>query len=87
MISCREVLEALSDHLDDGAAATLRRELEAHIDECRTCRVIYDTARRTLRIVTEAGTFEIPESLSERLLGRTMAAVDASRKRRGRPAS
>jgi len=78
MINCRKVLETLSDYLDDEVALATRRDLENHLAECRTCRVIYDTARRTLRIVTDVGTFEIPEDVSERLLRRTMAGLDAA---------
>jgi len=78
MISCRKVLETLSDYLDDDVALATRRDLEAHLAECRTCRVIYDTARRTLRLVTDVGTFEIPAEVSERLLRGTMARIDAA---------
>jgi predicted anti-sigma-YlaC factor YlaD len=82
MLTCREVLEALSDYLDAGVAA-LRRDLEEHLAVCKTCRVIYDTSRRTLRIVTEAGTFDLPEEVSERLLAKTMAGVESARRRPG----
>jgi len=83
MITCRKVLEALSDYLDDGLAAAVRQDLEAHLAECRTCQVIYDTSRRTLRIVTDVSTFEIPGEISERLLRNTMAGVRGARNRSG----
>jgi len=78
MINCHKVLETLSDYLDDDVALETRRDLETHLAECRTCSVIYDTARRTLRIVTDVGTFDIPEAVSERLLRKTMAGLDAA---------
>lgn len=78
MINCRKVLETLSDYLDDEVALATRRDLETHLAECRTCKVIYDTAKRTLRIVTDVGSFEIPTDVSERLLHATMAKIDAS---------
>jgi predicted anti-sigma-YlaC factor YlaD len=80
MLSCKEVIEALTDCLDDAEALALRRDLEAHLHECKTCRVIYDTSRRTLRIVTEAATFDLPGEISDRLLKKTMAGVEAARK-------
>ena len=78
MINCRKVLETLSDYLDDDVALATRRDLETHLAECRTCQVIYDTARRTLRIVTDVGSFEIPTEVSDRLLQATMAGLDAA---------
>jgi predicted anti-sigma-YlaC factor YlaD len=80
-MNCRQVLEALSDYLDDDAAAAVRADLEAHLHECRSCTVILETSRRTLRIVTDVGSFDIPQDLSERLLRQTMAALPPSTKK------
>jgi predicted anti-sigma-YlaC factor YlaD len=77
MMNCHKVLETLSDYLDDDVALATRRDLEIHLAECRTCKVIYDTAKRTLRIVTDVGSFEIPTEVSERLLEATLARIDA----------
>ncbi|HYV17994.1 MAG TPA: zf-HC2 domain-containing protein [Verrucomicrobiae bacterium] len=78
-MNCRHLLDALSDYLDDQAAASLRADLEAHLAECRSCTVIVETSRRTLRIVTDVGSFEIPDELSERLLRKTMAGLASAR--------
>lgn len=76
MISCHKVLENLSDYIDDSVAADVRRELEAHLSECTSCQVILDTSRRTLKVVTDVGSFEIPTEVSERLLRKTMESLD-----------
>jgi anti-sigma factor (TIGR02949 family) len=68
MLSCDQVLAELEQYLDDEGAARLRAELAGHIAECKTCRAIYDTTRRTLVIITDSGTFELPESLASRVL-------------------
>ena len=70
MTSCRHVLEALSDYLDNYLPAETRRDLEAHLARCRTCHALYDSTSRTLRIVTESESFELPEGLPERVLRR-----------------
>lgn len=75
MFNCEQVRSALSNYLDDDVSPELRRELERHLAECRTCRVLYDTTRKTLQIVTNAGSFEFPEALSERLVTRMMKAL------------
>jgi anti-sigma factor RsiW len=69
------VQSALSNYIDDDVSPELRRELERHLAECRTCQVLYDTTRKTLQIVTNTGSFEVPEALSERLVKRMMNAL------------
>jgi predicted anti-sigma-YlaC factor YlaD len=80
-MNCRELLEALSDYLDDEAVASVRADLEAHLHECRSCTVILETSKRTLKIVTDVGSFDIPQDLSERLLEKTMSALPPSNKK------
>lgn len=75
MLSCSDFRTELSSLIDDEVAPEIRRELEHHLAECRTCQVLYDSTRKTLTLVTDAGSFELPQGLSERLVGRIMDAV------------
>ncbi len=75
MISCDQVLAELSTLLDDEAAVSIRRDLEAHLAECRTCRVLYDSTLKTLRIVTDSRSFDLPDGLSERMIESIMKKV------------
>lgn len=75
MISCRKVLESLSDYVDDSIAAEVRKELESHLAECRSCTVLLDSTRRTLKVVTDVGSFDIPAGVSERLLRKTLESL------------
>ena len=75
MHSCKQVLEALSDYLDDDIAPQVRRELEAHMADCTVCRAMYDSTRKTVRIVTETRSFELPVELSESLMKKIMTRV------------
>ena len=75
MFSCEDVRSALSDYVDGDVSPDIRRELEQHLAECRTCQVLYDTTRKTLRIVTDAGSLEVPEVVSERLIQRIMSGL------------
>ena len=75
MLSCEQVIAELAAYLDDETVGGLRREIEAHVAHCRTCEAIYDSARKTLRITTESGTFELPESVSEGIVTRIMARI------------
>ncbi len=67
MLDCKHVLAQLSEYLDDSVSADLRRALEEHLSRCQHCSVLYDTARRTLRIVSDVGAFEVPLGASARL--------------------
>jgi hypothetical protein len=52
-----------------------RRALEHHLAECRTCEVLYDSTRKTIRIVTDAGAFDVPDAVSRRLAVRIREAL------------
>ena len=78
MYSCSEVLAELSNYLDDEVTAEIRRELEQHVSHCRTCQAIYDSTRKTLRIVTESRSFELPEDVSVRVRKSIMDKVRAA---------
>jgi anti-sigma factor RsiW len=72
----------LANYLDDQVAAAIRKELEAHLAHCQTCQALYDSTRKTLRIVTESGSFELPENISSRILERIMSKVRQGNRRR-----
>jgi len=69
-MDCKDVLANLSCYLDGEGSAELRAALEGHISHCRRCRVVFDTTGRMLKIVTDAGPFEVPLSVSARLYAR-----------------
>ena len=79
MLSCSDFRTELSSLIDGEIAPEIRRELEHHLAECRTCQVLYDSTRKTLTLVTDSGSFELPQALSERLLDRILDAVRKSR--------
>jgi anti-sigma factor (TIGR02949 family) len=75
VFSCEDVRAALGDYIDGDVSPDLRRELDQHLADCRTCHVLYDTARKTLRIVMDVGSVEVPEAVSERLINRIMSGL------------
>lgn len=75
MFSCDEFRRGLSDLVDDEATRDLRARLERHLAECTTCCVLYDSTRKTIRIVTDAGSWEVPEEVTERLAAKILGAV------------
>jgi len=69
-LDCKDVLENLSSYVDGDGSAELREALEEHIAHCRRCRVIFDTTRRTLKMVLDVDPFEVPLAVSARLYAR-----------------
>jgi predicted anti-sigma-YlaC factor YlaD len=63
--------------VDGEVPSEVRHEIEHHLTECRTCQILYDTMKKTLVVVTEAGSFELPEPLASRIRSRVMAAIRA----------
>lgn len=82
MLSCSEFLSELTDYMEGQVPAEIRRQLEIHLSQCRTCQVIVDSTRKTVKIVTETGSVELAEPLPEPVVARIMARVrkDAERK-------
>ena len=78
MIRCDEFITELGSLLDDEVAAEIRQQLESHLAHCSTCQVLYDSTRKTLRIVTESGSFEYPEPIAEPLVDKIMSRIRGS---------
>lgn len=75
MISCQDFIDELGSLLDDEIASEIREQLQAHLAHCNTCQVLYDSTRKTLRIVTESGSFEYPEPIAEPLVSKVMNRI------------
>ena len=75
MLSCDQVLSELQDYLDDDLAAELRKQLDGHLAHCKTCKVIYDSLKRTLTLVTDSGSFELPPAVSDKIQQRVMDRI------------
>jgi hypothetical protein len=75
MISCQDFITELGNLLDNDVAVEVRESLQAHLAHCQTCQVLYDSTRKTLRIVTESGSFEYPDPIAEPLVTKIMDRI------------
>jgi anti-sigma factor (TIGR02949 family) len=63
-ISCADFVAEIGNLLDGDVDPQLRAHLEAHLATCKACTVVFDSTRKTIRIVSESATFELsPEEL------------------------
>lgn len=75
MLSCADFLAELGEYIDDGASVDLRVHLEEHLRECKSCQVIVDSTRKTIKILTESGSFTLPSAGIEPLVSEVMARI------------
>jgi hypothetical protein len=75
MTSCEDFLAELANYMDDGVTAELRVQLENHLSHCETCQVIVDSTRKTVRIVTESGSFDLSEAALKSISAEIMAKI------------
>lgn len=74
MISCADFMAEIGNYLEGDVADEVRIQLEQHLSHCQTCTVLVDSSRKTLKIVTDSGTFDLPETtfrpIAEKIMGR-----------------
>ena len=75
MISCADFMAAIGDYLEGDVAAEVRAQLEVHLSHCSTCQVVYDSARKTITVLTDSGSFDLPESASKPITEKIMARI------------
>jgi len=77
MISCADFMAAIGDYLDGEVAEGVRAQLEAHLSHCSNCQVVYDSAKKTIRVLTDSGSFDLPEAAAKPITERIMARIRA----------
>jgi hypothetical protein len=77
MISCDEFFTEFGDYIENRVPPEVRKELELHLSQCRACHVLYDSACKTVKIVTDSGSFELPQAVSDSIIDSVMAKLRA----------
>lgn len=66
-IDCEEALRRLFDYLDAELAAEQRREMDHHLERCRSCFSRMEFERRLKAHMADLGTSEVPPALQQRV--------------------
>jgi anti-sigma factor RsiW len=69
----------LNQYLDEDIDAALRVKLEAHVNNCPNCFVIFDTTKRTIQVYKGMEPQVMPADVHARL----MSALEKRRKAKG----
>ena len=80
MISCADFIAEIGNYVDGEIASEVRLQLEHHLSHCRSCTVLVDSTRKTLRIVTDTGCFDLPEGAFKPIGERIMARIRETQK-------
>ena len=75
MITCDEFFAEFGDYLESRVPPEVRQELELHLSQCRACHVLYDSTRKTVKIVTDSSSFELPKDVADSITDRVMAKI------------
>ena len=75
MITCDEFFAEFADYLENQVSPEIRQELELHLSQCRACHVLYDSTRKTVKIVSESDSFELPQDIFDPIIDRVMAKL------------
>jgi anti-sigma factor RsiW len=67
---CRTLLKDLSDYIDGDLDEMLCQEIEHHMEECDTCRIVVDTLRKTVLLYHALPPEPIPDEVEARLFRR-----------------
>jgi predicted anti-sigma-YlaC factor YlaD len=66
-MTCRGVLDALSDYLEGDAGRGVCRAIEEHLEGCERCRMHIDAMKKVITMYKRWRTDPIPEDVSMRL--------------------
>ncbi len=61
-ISCREVVEIVTDYLEGALAPDVRERLERHLEPCEPCRTYVEQMRATSRLAALTALEERPDA-------------------------
>jgi hypothetical protein len=73
-ISCEDLLQYLSDYIDDDLDQELTDTAKHHLASCHNCRVVLDSTQQTIFLFREQGKRTIPAERRQRLFGQLQAA-------------
>jgi len=78
-MKCREILESLSDYIDDDLNAEECDQIETHVERCAPCQAFLNTLQRTVDFCRDATVESINDprraDLREKLRLRYLGAV------------
>ena len=73
-MKCEELLQYLSDYIDQELDDELTAEAQEHLTTCHNCRVVLDTTQQTIFLFREQGKRTIPAGRRQQLFNQLQDA-------------
>lgn len=70
MLTCREITELVTDHLEGRLSLLQRVRFQLHLGMCRHCRAYLRQMKATIRVLARLSLEPVPPELSDELLRR-----------------
>jgi anti-sigma factor RsiW len=70
VLNCAHVWEYISEYIDDTLDATIREEVQRHLESCEICSAVLDSMHNILILTADDRVFELPVGYSTRLHSR-----------------
>jgi predicted anti-sigma-YlaC factor YlaD len=80
-ITCEDLLQYLSDYIDNDLDEELTAVAKDHLASCHNCRVVLDSTQQTIFLFREQGKRTIPAERRQRLFGQLQTAFLAKEER------
>lgn len=77
-IACEHVWEHISAYIDGDVDATLRAEIDKHLETCEICSAVLDSTRNIVVLIADGRVFEVPAGYSRRLHERLDTVMQSS---------
>lgn len=62
-MNCKEILNYISEYIDNTLPEKERKQIEAHLNKCLKCRMLVDTLNTTLALCQELEVYKTPISI------------------------
>ena len=66
-LDCKHIWRELSNYLDGDIPPEVRRDVEAHVAQCRHCAALLDSAHNVIVLIADERRLELPVGFSKRL--------------------
>ncbi|MGC1618807.1 MAG: zf-HC2 domain-containing protein [Candidatus Acidiferrum sp.] len=66
-MNCQDIIHELSTYLDGELDASMKRELEQHLEDCSECKLVVNQTKKTIQIFCDCEPVELPGDVRNRL--------------------
>lgn len=66
-LDCKHIWRELSNYLDGDIPPDVRRDVEAHVAQCRHCAALLDSTHNIIVLIADERRLELPHGFSKRL--------------------